>query len=56
MTALNALKVMAADIMNVYIIAPKKEKIWIPFGTEVGRDNGHKAIVERHSEDTLVTV
>ncbi len=28
MAALNALKVMAADIMNAYITAPNKEKIW----------------------------
>ncbi len=28
MTALNALKVMTADIINTYITAPNKAKIW----------------------------
>ncbi len=32
MAALNALKVMAADIMNVYITAPNEEKVWILLG------------------------
>ncbi len=47
MAALNALKVMAADIMNAYITAPSKEKIWTLFGPEFGNDKGCKAIVVR---------
>ncbi len=29
--SLNALKVMTADIMNAFITAPNKEKIWMLF-------------------------
>ncbi|KAL7461107.1 hypothetical protein ACHAXS_003421, partial [Conticribra weissflogii] len=47
MAALNALKVMAADIMNAYITAPNKEKIWTLLGPEFGKDKGRKAIVVR---------
>ncbi len=47
MAALNALKVMAADIMNAYITAPNKEKIWMLLGPEFGKDKGRKAIVVR---------
>ncbi|KAL7460640.1 hypothetical protein ACHAXS_001084, partial [Conticribra weissflogii] len=47
MAALNALKVMAADIMNVYNTAPNKEKIWTLLGPKFGRDKGCKAIVVR---------
>ena len=47
MAALNALKVMAADIMNAYITAPNKEKIWTLLGPEFGKDNSRKAIVVR---------
>ncbi len=32
MAALNALKVMVANIMNAYITAPNKEKIWTILG------------------------
>ncbi len=38
MAALNALKVMVADIMNAYITAPNKEKIWTLLGPEFGKD------------------
>ncbi len=47
MAALNALKVMAADIMNAYITAPNKEKIRTLLGLEFGKDKGCKAIVVR---------
>ncbi len=47
MAALNALKVMAAGIMNANITAPNKKKIWIRLGPEFGRDKGCKAIVVR---------
>ncbi len=45
MAALNALKVMAANIMNAYITAPNKEKIWTLLGPKFGKDKGCKAIV-----------
>ncbi len=44
---LNALKVMAADIMNADITAPNKEKIWTLLSLEFGKDKGSKAIVVR---------
>ncbi len=44
---LNALKVMAADIINAYITVPNKEKIWALLGPEFGDVNGQKAIVIR---------
>ncbi len=47
MAALNALKVMAANIMNAYITAPNKEKIWTLLGPEFGKDKGCKAIIVR---------
>ncbi len=47
MAALNALKAMAADIMNAYITAPNKEKIWTLLCRECGKDKGHKTIVVR---------
>ncbi len=42
MVALNALKVMAADIMNAYITAPNKEKIWTLLGPKFDKDKGCK--------------
>ncbi len=45
--ALNALKVMVADIMNVYITTPNKEKIWTILGPEHGKDKAPMAIVVR---------
>ncbi len=47
LAALNLLEVMAADIMNAYITAPCKEKIWTTLGSEFGKDKGKKAIVVR---------
>ncbi len=47
MAALNALKVMAADVMNAYITAPNKEKIYMLLGSEFGRDKCCKALVVR---------
>ncbi len=38
MAALNALRVMAADIMNAHITAPNKEKIWTLPGPEFGKE------------------
>ncbi len=36
--ALNALKVMAIDILSAYNTAPSKEKIWTLVGTNFGKD------------------
>ncbi len=47
MTALIAHKVMAADIMNAYLTAPNKGKMWILLGPEFWNYKGHKAIVAR---------
>ncbi len=41
------LKVMAGDIMNVYIPALNKQKIWMLLGPKFGKDKGLKAIVVR---------
>ncbi len=47
LAALNSLEVMAADIMNAYITALCKEKIWTILGSEFGKDKGRKAIIVR---------
>ena len=38
------LEVKAADILNAYVIAPNREKIWAVFGQEIGDDAGKSAI------------
>ena len=45
--ALNDLQVKTADVMNAYITAPTKEKIWTIIGPEFGADAGKKAIIVR---------
>ncbi len=45
LATLNLLEVMAADIMNAYITAPCKERIWTTLGSEVGKAKGKKAII-----------
>ena len=45
--ALNDLEIKSADIMNAYITAPTKEKIWTTLGPEFGNDEGKKAIIVR---------
>ncbi len=45
--ALNDLKVKAADILNAYISAPIKEKVWCALGPEFGLDAGKSAIIVR---------
>ncbi len=45
LAALNLLEVMAADIMNTYIIAQCKEKIWTMIGSEFRNDEGMKAFL-----------
>ena len=45
--ALNDLQVKAGDVMNAYVTAPVKEKIWTVLGAEWGADAGKKAIIVR---------
>ena len=45
--ALNDLEVKAAYIMNAYIMAPTKEKIWTTLGPEFGNDASKKAPIVR---------
>ncbi len=43
----NDLKVKAADILNAYISAPIKEKVWCALGPDFGPDAGKSAIIVR---------
>eukprot|EP00804_Cyclotella_cryptica_P013947 CCRYP_002465-RA/>CCRYP_002465-RA protein AED:0.03 eAED:0.04 QI:0/0/0/0.83/0.6/0.5/6/0/916 len=45
--ALNDVDIWAADVLNAYITAPCREKIWTTLGKEFGDDCGKKAIVVR---------
>ncbi len=45
LAALNDLKVKAADILNAYISAPIKEKVWCVLGPEFGPNAGKSAII-----------
>jgi hypothetical protein len=46
-TALNDIDVWAADVLNAYITAPCREKIWTTLGPEFESDKGKKALVVR---------
>ena len=46
-SALNNLQVKADDVMNAYVTAPCRKKIWIVLGKEFGADQGKKAIIVR---------
>ncbi len=41
MAALNALKVIVADIMNAYITAHDTEQMWTLLGPKFSNDKGH---------------
>ena len=47
MAALNDVDIWAADVLNAYITAPCREKIWTTLGKEFGDDCGRKAIIVR---------
>ncbi len=47
LAALNDLQVKAGDVLNAYIIAPVKEKVWTILGPEFGNDSGKSAIIVR---------
>ena len=47
LAALNDLEVKYGDVLNAYITAPVKEKIWNYLGPEHGNNEGKKAIIVR---------
>ncbi len=47
LAALNDLEVKAADILNAYISAPTKEKVWCVLGPEFGLNASKSAIIVR---------
>ena len=47
LAALNDLQVKVGDILNAYITAPVKEKVWTVLGPEFGPDAGKSAIIVR---------
>ncbi len=47
LASLNDLKVKVGDVLNAYITAPVKEKVWTILGPEFGRDTGRSAIIVR---------
>jgi hypothetical protein len=47
LAALNDLQVNVGDVLNVYITAPVKEKVWTVLGPKFGPDAGKRAIIVR---------
>ncbi len=45
--SLNDLEVKVGDVLNAYITAPVKEKVWTVLGTEFEHDTGKSAIIMR---------
>ena len=45
MAALNDQEVKATDILNAYVMAPNREKIWTVLGPELGDDTDKAAII-----------
>jgi hypothetical protein len=45
--ALNDLEVKVRDVLNAYITAPVKEKVWTVLGPKFGPDAGRSAIIVR---------
>jgi hypothetical protein len=43
--SLNDLKVLVGDVLNAYITAPVKEKVFTVLGPEFGHDTGKSAII-----------
>ncbi len=43
--SLNDLEVKEGDVLNAYITAPVKEKVWTVLGPELGHDAGKNAII-----------
>ncbi len=47
LAALNDFQVKAGDVLNAYITAPCKEKVWTILGPEFGSEAGQSAIIVR---------
>ncbi len=47
LSALNDLQVKAGGVLNAYIAAPVKEKVWTILGPKFGNDAGKGAIIVR---------
>jgi hypothetical protein len=47
LAALNDLQVKAGDVLNAYITAPCKDKVWTILGPEFGLEAGKSAIIVR---------
>ncbi len=45
--SLNDLEVKVSDVLNAYITAPVKKKVWTILGPEFGLDSGKSAIIVR---------
>ncbi len=45
--SLNDLEVKVGNVLNAYITAPVKEKVWTILGPEFGVDSGKSAIIAR---------
>ncbi len=45
--SLNDLEVKVGNILNAYITAPVKEKVWTILGPEFGLDSGKSAVIVR---------
>jgi hypothetical protein len=45
LAVLNDLQVKAGDVLNTYITAPVKEKVWAILGPEFGNNSGKSAII-----------
>ncbi len=43
--SLNDLKVKVGNVLNAYITAPVKEKVWTILGPEFGLDSGKNAVI-----------
>ena len=45
MAALHDLEVKAADILNAFVLAPNREKIWTALGPQFGDDAAKSTII-----------
>ncbi len=43
--SLNDLEVKVGNVLNAYITAPVKEKVWTVFGPEFGHESGKSAVI-----------
>jgi hypothetical protein len=43
--SLNDLKVKVGNVLNAYITAPVKEKVWTILGPKFGHDSGKSAVI-----------